>query len=213
MERRLTPILVLVLIVAACGGDGDTQSSSTSSTTTTVASTTQAPASTTTTDVVTTTEAPSTTAATSSTTTTEAPTPGSPPLVITAVDFAEEWVEITNISEDEYSLEGHFLCNFPNYASIADLGTVAAGESVTVELSRIGARPISGEIGIYTDSDFGNPDAMVTYVEWGTPNHARSTVAVEAGLWTAGDFVDNGQASFRALTTGGSGADYELFFE
>ena len=219
MHRRMALILGFVLVTAACGGGDDVTASSTTSTSTAAASTTGAPESTTTTttDAVTTTDAgtttgaPTTTAAT--TTTTEEPAGTSSPLAITKVDFDEEWVEITNVSDAEYSLDGHFICNFPGYASIADVGRVAAGESFTVELSLIGAGSATGEIALYTASDFSNPDAMVTYVEWGTPNHARSSVAVQAGLWTAGDFVDNGHASFQALTTGGSSEDYELVFE
>lgn len=204
MRKLSTPVVLLALISTACGGGSETASTSstavatTVATTTTIAETTTTVATTTTTDAATTTEA-----------TTLAPA-ASPPLVITSVDFDEEWVEITNVSGSDYSLEGHFVCNFPSYSSIADIGIVAAGESFTVELSALNAGSASGEVGVYTDSDFGNSDAMVTYVEWGTPNHARSNVAVAAGLWTAGDFVDNGRASFRALSNGGSGDDYVL---
>lgn len=114
------------------------------------------------------------------------------------------------MSDSEYSLEGHFVCNFPTYSSIGDLGSVAPGESFTVELAVLGAASGTGEIGVYTSSSFGSSDAMVAYVEWGSAGHGRTDVAVGAGLWSAGDFVDNGNASFRALTTGGSGDDYEL---
>lgn len=204
MRRLSTPIVLLALIAVSCGGGSDPAPTSTSAVATTAASTTTLLETTTTVATTSTTEATTTTEPT-----TLAPA-ASPPLVITSVDFDEEWVEITNVSGSDYSLEGHFICNFPTYASIADIGTVAAGESFTVELSVLNAGSASGEVGIYTGSDFGNSDAMVTYVEWGTPNHGRSGVAVAAGLWTAGDYVDNGRASFRALTTGGSGDDYVL---
>ena len=209
MRRSVWMILVVALVAAACGGDDDTATTTTASPATSAATTTATPATT----APTTTAAPVTTTTTEPATTTTATEPASndgAPLLIESVDFDEEFVVITNVSDAEYSLEGHFVCNFPNYASISDIGTVAAGESFTVPLADLGAVSSTGEVGIYTSSDFGSADAMVTYVEWGTPNHGRSSVAVEAGLWTAGDFVDNGRASFRALTTGGSGDDYEL---
>ena len=46
-----------------------------------------------------------------------------------------------------------------------------------------------GEIGLYSNPDFGNSDAIVDYVEWGSSGHGRSSVAVGAGIWKADDFV------------------------
>lgn len=205
MRRAIMTVLV-TLVAAACGGGESTDSTTVAPATTIAASTTS--------DASTTTSAPeSTTTTTETTTTAVAERPAAPavsPLVITSVDFDEEYAVITNVTGSGYSLEGHFICNFPTYAPIGELGTIPAGESFTVELATIAASTGSGEIGIYTTNDFSNPDAMVTYVEWGTPGHARSGVAVAAGLWTEGDFVDNGHASFRAMTSGGSGDDYEL---
>lgn len=199
--RRVTSILVVALVAAACGGDGTAD-------TTAAPTTTVAPQ---TTVVASSTAEPSTTMTPTTGGGSEAPDPApSPPLVITAVDFDEEYAVITNVSGADYSLEGHFVCNFPSYAPIGALGTVAAGDSFTIELATFAASVGSGELAIYTSNEFADPDAMVVYVEWGTPDHGRSGVAVAAGLWTAGDFVDNGKASFRALTNGGSGDDYVL---
>jgi hypothetical protein len=198
-------MIVFALMAAACSGGDSVDTTSSSPATTTAPTTTAA-----TTTVAPTVTSTTTAAPTETTTPTEPPTSGPPPLVVTSVDFEEEWVEITNVSGSDYSLDGHFVCNFPTYISIGDLGTIAAGESFTIELADLAASQSTGEVGVYTSNDFANPDAMVTYVEWGTPDHGRSDVAVAAGLWTDGDFVDNGHASFRALTNGGSGDDYEL---
>ena len=205
--RRVTLLLAIALVAGACGGDGteDTTTDAPATTASPDATTTTAQPSTTTATTVAATE-PTTTTAT--TTTTEAPVATGPATVITAVDFDEGVVELTNISDEPFSLDGHFLCNFPTYVSIS--GSLDPGASTTFELSGVGAGSLSGEIGLYNGSNFGSSDAIVAYVEWGTPNHQRSIVAVGAGLWTSGDFVDNGSASFRAQTTGGTGDDYEL---
>ena len=50
----------------------------------------------------------------------------------------------------------------------------------------------SGEVGLYASSEFDDPAAIVAYVEWGTPGHARSAVAVEAGVWEEGSTVPSG---------------------
>ena len=49
--------------------------------------------------------------------------------------------------------------------------------------------PVSGELGLYAEGDFGNPDAIVAYVEWGKAGHGRTATAVQAGVWPSGGFV------------------------
>jgi hypothetical protein len=46
------------------------------------------------------------------------------------------------------------------------------------------------ELGLYSTPSYTNPDAMTDYVEWGSTGHQRSTVAVAAGIWNTGDFLD-----------------------
>ena len=45
------------------------------------------------------------------------------------------------------------------------------------------------ELGIYLDDQFGNPDSMISYIQWGSDGHRREGVAESAGLWTAGTFL------------------------
>ena len=54
----------------------------------------------------------------------------------------------------------------------------------------------SGEFGLYSSASFGSADAIVAYVQWGSADNGRSSVAVEAGLIAEGDFVDNGGEDF-----------------
>ena len=76
------------------------------------------------------------------------------------------------------------------------LGTGTVPELVGVVATAEVERPLGtvsssdGELGLYRSSSFNSPDAIVDYVEWGSSNHARSGVAVAAGIWVPGGFVE-----------------------
>ncbi len=147
------------------------------------------------------------TTTTTSTTTTVAPGPGE--LALSRVVFAPvPYVTITNIGNGPAELGAHWLCQRPAYKQLPDLvlepgDTVAIGlgtesppdlvEYVAVlEVGRaIGPIDIDGgEIGLYADPFFDSPTALVDYVEWGSAGHGRSDVAILAGIWVEGDFVE-----------------------
>lgn len=200
--RRLLPALLLV--AAACGDTGTTTTSSPPATdpepTTTV-----------------TTAAPTTTAPPSSTTTStvpptaegEPPAGAAPDFKITQVVFGEAgFIQITNIGNGVGDPGGHWLCQRPVYFELPSI-ELAPGQSVWVAADRndlqfvgnvagvvnaggrMGSLAVaSGEIALYRSNDFGSPDAIVDYVEWGTAGHGRSSVAVAAGMWPSGGFVE-----------------------
>jgi hypothetical protein len=118
-------------------------------------------------------------------------------------------VIVQNIGSEPGSLAGYWLCQRPSYYEFPDV-TVPPGESAAVAVtgrddsfgppsSAIEIEGIadigpfdaaSGEVGLYLGNDFSNPDAIVSYVEWGSSGHGRSETAVSARLWPAGGFVD-----------------------
>ncbi len=189
-------LLVVALVAAACSDDtASTTAATTAPATTSASATTQAPAATTTTTqapLVTT--APATTAA------------GTTGLQIVQVgfdtSFQEGWVLLQNTGSTPVSLGGHFLCQRPSYFALPDV-TIAAGDIFWVGVTgpvdsqptvgaggAIGSLDASdGEMGLYSSGSFGDPTSMVSYVEWGSSGHGRSSVAVDAGIWGAGDFV------------------------
>lgn len=116
-----------------------------------------------------------------------------PTISVTSIDLVNDTVEITNVGDADVDVNGLILCNFPAYAPIEGAEMIAPGESITVDAGAAGVELADdqGEMGIYTVSEFENPDAILTYVEWGTSGHQRSTVAVSAGIWD-GDAVDAG---------------------
>jgi hypothetical protein len=77
------------------------------------------------------------------------------------------------------------LCNRPSYAPLS--GSLAPGESVEVSAADLGGLSAgSGEVGLYSSRAFGDSSAMTDYVAWGSGG-GRESVAVDAGLWGAGD--------------------------
>jgi hypothetical protein len=124
--------------------------------------------------------------------------------VISRVVFGDEgYVSITNVGGAAGNLDGWQLCQRPAYYRIGSV-EVAPGETLhfatgsapdlvgqVIEsnggFGRFGAG--GGEIGLYVDSSFGSASSIRSYVEWGSSDHGRSSVAVAAGIWTDGGFV------------------------
>lgn len=198
--KRLVGATAFVLLIAACGGD-DAGVSPTTTTTTAQATTT-------------TTAAPDTTTTTAPVETTTTSSPTTVPAAGARFALVEiglgglGQVFIQNVGDAAGSLAGHWLCQRPAYHEMPDV-TLEPGEVAQMFVSghddiflpRDGVtfideqantgpfNPESGEIGLYNSNSFGSPDAIVSYVEWGSSDHGRSGTAVDAGIWASGGFV------------------------
>ena len=101
-------------------------------------------------------------------------------------------VVISNLGDGTMDISSYVLCNFPAYQVLSGVTPTSGdynldpGESVTVNWPALSGA--DGELGLYTMSSFTNPDAMRDYFQWGTAAHMRESVAVAAGIWTAGEF-------------------------
>jgi hypothetical protein len=205
MRRRF--LIALMALAAACGG--------TTAPTTTVPqpTTSQVVASPTTTAVPVAEDTTSTTASPESTTSVPAPTTtasgGSPVIRVDEIVFAGgPYVVISNRGTGAGSTDGYWICQFPSYFPLPAV-ELLPGEKLAIALgvdpvpelvgvvatvdaaSPIGnVTPAGGEFGLYSDNVFNSADAIVDYIEWGTSGHARSGVAVEAGIWEANGFVE-----------------------
>lgn len=184
--RRWILLGALALVTAACSaGSSDTQTSD--PTTTVSASTT----------VASSTPEASTTTIEAEVTTTAAVAVGGHPLVIASVDFEGGVIVIRNDGDEPYDLTGHYLCNRPNYSQVP-AETIASGGTIEVSAASLGVTSGNGELGVYTSNSFGSADAIVRYVQWGSDSHGRTSVAVSAGVWAAGDWVDNGGVAIQS---------------
>ena len=121
-------------------------------------------------------------------------------------------IEVGNLGPDAGDLTGHWLAVDPYYLELPST-VLAAGRSVVVSVD-VDANPelvvtaagllppldaTSGEVGLYTSGDFGDPAAMADYLVWGSTNQTRYPVAVAAGLWPE-DVVVAVDASATGLT-------------
>jgi len=207
--RKLAVSIVLMLAVAGCSG-------STEETTTSAAPTaTSSPAATTT---VTTAAEPTT--STTSAATTEASTDSSGVKVaLTIVSLGDlGQVVVQNVGSEAGSLGGYWLCQRPAYYEFPDV-ELQPGETAAVSIggdvfapppgaiaidgiAEIGPfDPANGEVGLYRFDAFDDPDAIVSYVEWGSSGHGRSATAVSAGIWPDGGFVETSEVTGAILAT------------
>lgn len=209
MRTRL--LIAIGLVVVACGGDVETPATTANGSTTTITAspTTATPSTTAGTTTSATTGAPAPTTTTSPTVPSTTPGGGEPAIRIEEIVFAgDPYLLIGNGGTGLGSTEGYFICQFPSYYGLPSVelqpgerlavplgdGTVPdlVGVVATVEVTRpIGeVSATNGELGLYSTNTFNSPDAIVDYVEWGASGHARSGVAVAAGIWVDGGFVE-----------------------
>jgi hypothetical protein len=114
------------------------------------------------------------------------------------------WIEVVNTGSQPGNVHGLWIAIHPFYLELPST-IVEVGEAVTVTLDpdadpdaaelihAAGLLPVlvasGGEVALYSNGNFGNPEAIVDYVEWGSGGHFRSTVAEAAGIWDAGRVV------------------------
>lgn len=237
--RSLITIAAAALLIGGCAGDDDATvttttapavaaptAPATTATTTSAASpeTTATPAPESTTTTTTTPAAESTT-----TTTTVAPGPGV--LAITRVVFEPvTYVMITNVGSSPINLGSHWLCRRPAYLQLPDFelqpfDTVALGLDAEPPGDLVGLTETfalgnalgaisrnDGELGLYRGAQFDDPNAIVDYVEWGSPGHGRAATAIAAGIWDEGAFVEVPEEATSIASSGLPAAGFEDWF-
>ena len=118
-------------------------------------------------------------------------------VVLNEVRFVgQDLVEIFNNGDSVADLSDYWLCLGPGtYVRIGGItpmagsGTISAlqpGEYLVLPYTM---PDDEGGLGLYSTNEFANADAIVDFVQWGASGSAREDVAVQAGVWTAGDFV------------------------
>ena len=128
---------------------------------------------------------------------------------ITAIDNTTGDVTLTNLGSAAEDISAWRFCNWPAYSTISSLGasaSLAAGASEVINWADV--VDADGELGLYIDAAWTNSASIVDYVEWASTGHQRSSVAVGAGVWNVGDFVD-GPAPY---TFNGASGDYGSAF-
>lgn len=229
VRTLITLIAVLAVMVGACGDSADSDDTQAASTTaaaiTTLppvtaaddTSTVASPSAATTSEAAQSTTSTTTTTGPVETTTTFIGTAG---FALTRIGFAlRPHVVVTNVGSGAGEMAGYWLCADGNYYEIPTT-QLAAGESVIVSFGEtppdpsIGVvevfdgsavmgpiDPADGEMALYRNPVFDAASEMVDYLEWGLPGHDRTSVAVTAGIWPAGGFIDSSRLTLGLQVT------------
>lgn len=130
-------------------------------------------------------------------------------IVINEVQYgSKDLVELYNNGDVAVDLDQYWLCLGPGrYSQIGGL-TPESGE-IILEPGAFLVLPFamgdSEGLGLYSNNSFTNADAIVDFVQWGEAGSARESVAVEAGIWTAGDYVPNVRLDSYSIEYDGEG--------
>lgn len=120
-------------------------------------------------------------------------------LQVTSVDFATGVAVVTNLGTGNFDLKGHWICNRPAYAELPG-DVLQPGEFVEVSLD--GFSPDAGEVAVYSSDRFGDKEALLAYVGWGSGG-GRQSIAVEAGIWSGEPVAPGGN---EIVLTGSPGS-------
>ncbi|MFZ6050686.1 PKD domain-containing protein [Halocola ammonii] len=136
---------------------------------------------------------------------------------IVMVDAVNNQLTIKNFSATSVDISSYQLCSNFQYTSIS-VATIESGdldlaqdEEVTLSWASGSAMvEFASDLAIYNSSSFTDPSSMLDFVQWGEGGQARESVAVSAGIWTAGEFVDQ---AFPIVYTGNGNENGPEFWE
>ena len=124
-------------------------------------------------------------------------------------------VELKNTGAMPADVSTMIFCNFPDYSDLDELTIIGEGSLIIAPggFLVLEGHPFDnadGELGLYVDSNFGSSASIRDYVEYGTSGHARSSVAMAAGIWNMGDFVpySNIEESIQYTGSGNSSSSW-----
>ncbi len=108
-------------------------------------------------------------------------------------------IELKNTGTSMVNVGDYILCDFPSYAPINSLNLdcgnllLPPGEILTVTNFNVDSN--DGEMGLYINSSYSDPNSIIDYVEWGSSGHQRASVAIAAGIWSDNMFVSSFNAT------------------
>ncbi len=130
-------------------------------------------------------------------------------VVIAAIQVGDvDIVRLTNMGAEAQDLSGWQLCQQPVYWALPSR-SLGPGESLDIGLGdgddtdemvfaggRIGAfETDEGNMALYNQASFADPNSLVHFVQWGSGGLGREREAYSAGLWSIGEFVAAGPLS------------------
>jgi len=132
---------------------------------------------------------------------------------IISVNPDNQEVQIQNLGTASIDLSSYFLYNFPVFNQLSTItvlsGSLQLSPNQVLTLSWPGCTDDNGEIGLFSSSNFPNPNDLVDYMQWGTTNNANVSVALSAGVW---DDALNTVVGLAPYTFSGGQNDYGSSF-
>ena len=118
-----------------------------------------------------------------------------------SIDPLNDVVTLKNFGDTEEDISGYFFCRRKGYAGLSTL-TVVSGDlllSSDEEVQfTISVDDTSSDFALYANNEgFANADNIIDFFQFGSDigDDGRISVAVEAGIWDAGEFLE-GNAPF-----------------
>lgn len=128
------------------------------------------------------------------------------------------YLVLENFTDVPVTLAGQHLCQGDMCFALPDevvpsgetiiitTGDGEALEGLVVSNATIGdIRPADGEIGLYASTEWDDPQALLTYIEWGSTPHELTELAIEAGVWLEGSYAPAGANATRLYRDQDSG--------
>ena len=112
-------------------------------------------------------------------------------------------IEIKNIGDATADIGGWWFCNRLSYTQLPTGVTIPPGGIIVFHVGSSGTNTstdifLSGmsslnasasDVSFYFNSTFTSSSSIRDFVQWGSGGNGRESVAVGAGIWTAGDFI------------------------
>lgn len=113
-------------------------------------------------------------------------------------------IVIKNFSADEVNISDYVICDIDcgdkiitRYEAIEGSFYLPSQESVRLAISSQYGKSLTETTNLILylpetkDNDYNNANYMVDFVQWGSSGSERETVAVQAGLWNTGNFIND----------------------
>lgn len=102
-------------------------------------------------------------------------------------------ITLKNFGAQPQDISSFWFCSLFVYGQLNSLDLVSGSLLLMPqEQAVLGGFEITdaaADLGFYLTNSFASPSQMIDFVQWGAAGQGRESVAVAAGLWTAGDFL------------------------
>ncbi len=110
------------------------------------------------------------------------------------VDAINNQITLKNFGNDSVDVSNYQICNLKSYAPVSILTdsslTLAPGQQLVLNHE---IHTDTSDVALYSNSrNFGSAENLVDFMQFGSGGNGRESVAVEAGIWTAGEYVKGG---------------------